>query len=124
MHCVVSARNRQESPLRGGWGEMEGLFGTKILVTGAAGFIGYHVTQRLIAEGASVTARDNLNDYYEVTLKHAGLVQLSSAGRFDFHKVDIADAGALRSVFNDAQPDIVIHLAAQAGVRYSLENPA
>lgn len=96
---------------------------TKILVTGAAGFIGMHVTERLLKNGYAVAGVDNLNDYYEVSLKEARLDRLAEHPGFHFCRVDIADAKALRDVFARAQPDRVIHLAAQAGVRYSLEHP-
>src|SRR5262245_54836379 len=94
-----------------------------ILVTGAAGFIGYHVCEQLLARGDSVIGLDNLNDYYDVRLKHDRLAQLESHARFTFHKLDIADGDAIDRLFAAARPQKVIHLAAQAGVRYSLENP-
>lgn len=96
----------------------------RILVTGAAGFIGYHLCTRLVADGYHVVGLDNLNDYYDVGLKKARLEQLLSSGRcFEFHKVDICDLKAVESRFAEARPETVFHLAAQAGVRYSLENP-
>ncbi|AGM41720.1 NAD-dependent epimerase/dehydratase [Spiribacter salinus M19-40] len=94
----------------------------KLLVTGAAGFIGYHTCAQLLARGDTVVGLDNLGPYYDVTLKEARLAQLQDAPRFDFRRVDLADAGAIRQVFSEGF-DRVIHLAAQAGVRYSLENP-
>lgn len=94
----------------------------KYLVTGAAGFIGFHVSQRLLAAGHKVVGIDNLNDYYDVSLKEARLDLLSSAN-FTFVKMDLADTAAMAVLFTDAKFDRVIHLAAQAGVRYSLENP-
>lgn len=94
----------------------------KYLVTGAAGFIGFHVSQRLLAAGHHVVGLDNLNDYYDVSLKQARLDLLQSPN-FHFAKIDLADNVAMAELFADAQFDRVIHLAAQAGVRYSLENP-
>lgn len=96
-----------------------------ILVTGAAGFIGRAVCERLLGEeGVHVTAVDNLNDYYEIDLKMARLATLQGRPGFVFHKLDIADSAALDAVFAAQSFDYVIHLAAQAGVRYSIENPA
>jgi UDP-glucuronate 4-epimerase len=92
----------------------------KVLVTGAAGFIGMHCAQRLTARGDEVVGIDNLSPYYSVDLKRDRLKQL----RIEFHELDIADASALASVFERTKPAAVLHLAAQAGVRYSLENPA
>jgi UDP-glucuronate 4-epimerase len=94
----------------------------KILITGAAGFIGYHLSQRLLKEGYEIYGIDNLNSYYDPTLKQARLVQLQ-ASNFKFQQLDIQNYEGLTKVFTDFQPDIVINLAAQAGVRYSLENP-
>lgn len=95
-----------------------------ILVTGAAGFIGYHVTQRLLARDEQVLGLDNLNNYYDVRLKHARLAQLSSQKGFTFIKADVADRESLASTFSSCPSiDRVVHLAAQAGVRYSLVNP-
>ncbi|MDQ6960261.1 MAG: SDR family NAD(P)-dependent oxidoreductase, partial [Mariprofundaceae bacterium] len=95
----------------------------RVLVTGAAGFIGMHVTERLLSNGYAVTGVDNLNDYYEVPLKEARLERLAGNHGFDFYRLDIADAEALTDVFAKVRPGWVIHLAAQAGVRYSLEHP-
>jgi UDP-glucuronate 4-epimerase len=94
-----------------------------ILVTGAAGFIGYHVSQRLLSEGHEVHGVDNLCHYYDPTLKQARLRLLAVHPNFVFHKVDIADQAAIEAVFAAHRPDSVIHLAAQAGVRHSLTNP-
>ena len=94
----------------------------KYLVTGAAGFIGFHVSQRLLAAGHQVVGIDNLNDYYDISLNQARLDQLSSAD-FHFVKMDLADTSAMAALFAEHKFDRVIHLAAQAGVRYSLENP-
>lgn len=96
---------------------------TDILVTGAAGFIGYHVARRLMERGDRVIGLDNLNDYYDVRLKHARLTQLKKFSAFKFAKLDIADQAAVNDVFKREKPERVVHLAAQAGVRYSLTHP-
>lgn len=95
----------------------------KILLTGAAGFIGMHVAQRLLARGDTVIAVDNLNDYYDVRLKKARLACLLTHEHFHFHVQDIAHSDTLEALFKKEQVDSVIHLAGQAGVRYSLQNP-
>jgi UDP-glucuronate 4-epimerase len=95
----------------------------KILVTGAAGFIGYHVASRLLERGDHVLGLDNLNDYYDVSLKEDRLAMLKPYTRFSFSRLDIADRTAVEELFRAERPEIVIHLAAQAGVRYSLVNP-
>ncbi len=95
----------------------------KILVTGAAGFIGFHLTRKLLARGEEVIGIDNLNHYYDVTLKKARLAQLDGQNNFRFHKMDLADRQGMAALFTDIQPERVAHLAAQAGVRYSLKNP-
>lgn len=95
----------------------------KYLVTGAAGFIGFHVAQRLCHEGHQVVGLDNLNDYYEVSLKEARLAQLLPLSGFRFERGDLADRQAIAALFVREQFDRVIHLGAQAGVRYSLDNP-
>lgn len=95
----------------------------KILLTGAAGFIGYHVTERLLAAGHQVTGIDNLNDYYEVSLKQARLARLTPHDQFRFQQLDLADRSGMAELFAQGQFQRVIHLAAQAGVRYSLDNP-
>ena len=92
----------------------------KVLVTGVAGFIGMHCAQRLTARGDEVIGIDNLSPYYSVDLKRDRLKQLS----IRFHEIDIADAARLDEIFHKEKPQAVLHLAAQAGVRYSLENPA
>ena len=94
----------------------------KVLVTGAAGFIGMHVAQRLLARGDEVIGIDNLNDYYEVSLKEARLATLRHDA-FQFEQLDVADRGGMEALFAKYEPQRVIHLAAQAGVRYSLLNP-
>ncbi|KJL04078.1 SDR family NAD(P)-dependent oxidoreductase [Priestia aryabhattai] len=93
------------------------------LITGAAGFIGYFLSRKLLREGCKVVGVDNVNDYYEVKLKRTRLEQLESYERFTFLKVDISDKEALTNVFKEYAPNIVVNLAAQAGVRYSIENP-
>jgi UDP-glucuronate 4-epimerase len=95
----------------------------KVLVTGAAGFIGSFVAARLLARGDEVVGIDNLNDYYDPALKQARLARLAPQSGFKFVKLDLADAGAMSSLFADGRFERVVHLAAQAGVRYSLENP-
>ncbi len=95
----------------------------KLLVTGTAGFIGFHVSRRLLDRGDEVVGLDNLNDYYDVRLKHDRLAQLEGRERYRFVKADLADRAAVEQLFADAKPDVVVHLAAQAGVRYSLQNP-
>ena len=95
----------------------------KILVTGAAGFIGFHLSKRLAERGDDVVGIDNLNDYYDVSLKRARLKQLEPYPNFQFQKRDIADREAMSELFAAVAPDVVVNLAAQAGVRYSLENP-
>lgn len=94
-----------------------------ILLTGAAGFIGFHVAQVLLQRGEEVIGLDNLNDYYDPTLKRARLEQLQEQKGFKFFKVDIAEPDAVRDATRGVEIDRVIHLAAQAGVRYSLINP-
>jgi len=96
---------------------------TSILVTGSAGFIGFHVAKRLLAEGHQVTGLDNLNDYYDVSLKEARLAQLSAHPKFTFARVDIADREATSDLFQSKKYDRVLNLAAQVGPRYSLVNP-
>ena len=95
----------------------------KVLVTGAAGFIGMHCIERLLARGDHVVGIDNLNDYYEVALKETRLSRIADHAGFRYHRVSIEDKEAMGGIFAKEKPDRVIHLAAQAGVRYSLENP-
>ena len=94
-----------------------------ILVTGAAGFIGYHVAKALLDNGHTVIGMDNLNNYYSVQLKRDRLAQIQSYPNFQFHKIELGDRTAMEWLFSHHHPEYVIHLAAQAGVRYSLENP-
>jgi len=95
----------------------------KILVTGAAGFIGYHVSRYLCERGDTVFGIDNLNEYYDVSLKEARLVKLKPFKNFNFKKIDISNSEKIKALFRDYKFDRVVHLAAQAGVRYSIENP-
>jgi UDP-glucuronate 4-epimerase len=94
-----------------------------ILVTGAAGFVGFHVALRLLRDGQIVHGLDNLSDYYDVSLKEARLRILREHAGFTFHKLDLADQAAVAGIFAQHKPDYVVNLAAQAGVRYSLVNP-
>jgi UDP-glucuronate 4-epimerase len=95
----------------------------KILVTGVAGFIGFHLAKRLLEEGNQVYGVDNLNNYYDVNLKQARLEQLLPYPRFTFEYLDISDRPLTANLFDSGDFEVVVHLAAQAGVRYSLENP-
>lgn len=95
----------------------------RILVTGVAGFIGMHVAIRLLADGYEVIGIDNINDYYDVRLKQARLAHIGSPNQFHFYKLDLVDRDGINTLFTEIKPEIVINLAAQAGVRYSLENP-
>ena len=96
----------------------------KILITGAAGFIGYHVSHRLLDEGHEVVGIDNLNEYYEVSLKEARLARLRERDGFSFQRLDIAHREGMAALFAQTGPfDMVVHQAAQAGVRYSIDNP-
>ncbi|HXS28363.1 MAG TPA: NAD-dependent epimerase [Steroidobacteraceae bacterium] len=95
----------------------------KVLVTGAAGFIGFHTSKRLLARGDEVVGLDNLNPYYDVTLKQARLAQLTQTRGFRFAQLDLADQAAMTELFRRERFERIVHLAAQAGVRYSLEAP-
>jgi UDP-glucuronate 4-epimerase len=95
----------------------------RILITGAAGFIGFHTARRLCRDGHQVVGIDNLNSYYSVELKQARLAQLQQCDNFQFHLMDVADKQSLLALFAEHRFDQVIHLAAQAGVRYSIDSP-
>ncbi len=95
----------------------------RVLVTGAVGFIGYHLCQRLLARGDTVVGLDNLNDYYDVSLKENRLKQLTDKEKYTFIKCDLADHNSMEKLFSEHKFDVVVNLAAQAGVRYSLTNP-
>ena len=95
----------------------------KIFITGAAGFIGYHLAKRLLSLGARVAGLDNMNAYYDVQLKRDRLAQLRLYPAFSFTEGDLADGATVNKIFEDFQPDIVVNLAAQAGVRYSIDHP-
>lgn len=93
------------------------------LITGAAGFIGFYLSKRLLEQGNRVIGVDNINDYYDINLKHVRLEQLHLFSQFEFIKADISDKNMITKVFEEYRPNIVVNLAAQAGVRYSIENP-
>ncbi len=95
----------------------------KILITGSAGFIGFHLSKRILEEGGEVVGFDNLNDYYDVNLKYARLEILEKYEKFTFIKGNLADKEAVDNLFITYKPDVVVNLAAQAGVRYSIDNP-
>lgn len=94
-----------------------------VLITGAAGFIGFHLSKTLLADGVTVVGVDNINSYYDPSLKESRLEILNSYGSFIFYKCDISEMDSLKIIFKKHKPDIVVNLAAQAGVRYSIENP-
>ena len=127
MEDAIGLRNRSaDVMMRYGCGHVfpeESLQTMKVLVTGAAGFIGMHVVERLLARGDEVVGADNLNDYYDVRLKQARLDRLGAYRGFRFVKMEIADPVATAALFDGEQFQRVIHLAAQAGVRFSLKEP-
>jgi UDP-glucuronate 4-epimerase len=95
----------------------------RVLVTGAAGFIGYHLSERLLKQGDEIVGLDNLNDYYDVKLKEARLARLQKSPAFRFLKTDLGDRTGVEKIWREVKPEVVVHLAAQAGVRYSLTHP-
>ncbi|MGN0063335.1 MAG: GDP-mannose 4,6-dehydratase, partial [Nocardioides sp.] len=95
----------------------------RVLVTGSAGFIGYHMSKRLLEDGHTVLGLDAVTDYYDVSLKEARLAELGASDAYTHRRTRLEDATGVRLAFEESQPDIVIHLAAQAGVRYALEEP-
>ena len=95
----------------------------KVLITGAAGFIGFHLAKKLLGLGATVLGFDNMNAYYDVGLKESRLQILRQLPGFTFVRGDLADAAAVEQVFAEFKPQLVVNLAAQAGVRYSIDNP-
>jgi len=95
----------------------------RVLVTGAAGFIGYHLSEKLLATGDEVVGLDNLNDYYDPRLKEARLDRLKKQKAFRFLRADLGDRTGVEKIWNEIKPEVVVHLAAQAGVRYSLTHP-
>ena len=95
----------------------------KILITGVAGFIGYHLAEKLLSKNYQIIGIDNLNDYYDPILKQDRLNNLKKFSNFEFHKIDFIQNNELTSIFNNNQFNQVIHLGAQAGVRYSITNP-
>jgi UDP-glucuronate 4-epimerase len=104
-------------------GAVTGGKGMNVFVTGVAGFIGFHLARRLLEDGASVFGIDNLNPYYDPALKQDRLALLANNQGFRFEKLDLTDRSGMEKVFQEEKFDVVVHLAAQAGVRYSIENP-
>ena len=95
----------------------------RFLITGTAGFVGYHLAARLLADGHQVTGFDAVTDYYDVRLKQARLAKLSESAAFRFVKGQLEDQSALKRAADVAEPEVIVHLAAQAGVRYSIDHP-
>lgn len=95
----------------------------KILITGCAGFIGFHTTYAFLKRGDEVIGIDNVNDYYDISIKQARLKKLEGIGSFEFHRENLADRKVVEQIFRQSEPEKVVHLAAQAGVRYSILNP-
>jgi UDP-glucuronate 4-epimerase len=95
----------------------------RILVTGSAGFIGFHLTRQLLTDGHEVVGVDVLNDYYDPLLKEKRNDILKATAEYEFHRSDIADHEAMDKLVAETKPEMIVHLAAQAGVRYSLVNP-
>ncbi len=95
----------------------------RYVVTGAAGFIGFHTARQLLVAGHEVSGLDNINDYYDPQIKYDRLAILRQYETFDFHERDLVEAAAVEELIVGSRPDRVIHLAAQAGVRYSIDNP-
>ena len=127
---MLATKAREESSLvfdlavlLAGFGPYSSRFLMRILVTGVAGFIGFHLAKRFLERGDEVVGIDNLNEYYEVRLKQARLAQLDGLPGFRFIKLNIADREAVSALFREIRPQRVVHMAAQAGVRYSLTNP-
>lgn len=115
---AASQHRQDDNPEKG-----EANIAMRVLVTGAAGFIGYHLSKRLLADGHEIVGMDNLNPYYDVQLKKDRLAFLTPNPRFTFRVLDLADRQGMDELFRTDCPDVVVHLAAQAGVRYSIENP-
>jgi UDP-glucuronate 4-epimerase len=103
--------------------EYRALSSLKILITGAAGFIGFHLSKRMLDDGYDIVGIDNLNPYYDVNLKQARISQLVDYNNFKFIKTDLADRTEMEEIFRTGAFDVVVNLAAQPGVRYSLTNP-